>query len=197
MSKPTMILLLRHGDVYNPQNIMFNRMPGYHLSEEGKNEAEKLGNTLKSYPISILFTSPLERAEETAAIIAEINFIKTVLTDQRLIEVESTAAGISLETIYHQYNYDTYIPEFLDKGGETLYDVEKRIISFMEEMRATHACKTIAAVTHGDLIQIARNHYENLPITFPAVHEGYVTHCQGIVFSWTTNQKPTVSVIPN
>ena len=63
----TVVHLLRHGEVHNPEGILYGRLPGYHLSDLGRRMAERVADTLADRDIVHLVSSPMERAQETAA----------------------------------------------------------------------------------------------------------------------------------
>ncbi|MBC7763639.1 MAG: histidine phosphatase family protein, partial [Candidatus Saccharibacteria bacterium] len=63
----TLIHLVRHGEVYNPKGILYGRLPGYHLSELGQRMAAAAAGELAGHPITALYASPLQRAQESAA----------------------------------------------------------------------------------------------------------------------------------
>jgi broad specificity phosphatase PhoE len=77
--------VLRHGEVYNPDKILYGRLPDFHLSELGKQMAKAAAETLAARDITYVVASPLERAQETAAPIAA-EFKLEVAGDTRLIE---------------------------------------------------------------------------------------------------------------
>jgi broad specificity phosphatase PhoE len=76
---------LRHGRVWNPEGVVYARLPGFHLSEEGRAEVEELARALASAPIRAVYASPLDRTIETAAILASPHGLQ-VQPDDRLLE---------------------------------------------------------------------------------------------------------------
>lgn len=85
--------VVRHGEVNNPEGILYGRLPGYHLSDLGHQMAERVGQYLAPLPITHLACSPLERARETMAAIASHHSDLPVSIDQGLIEADSFFAG--------------------------------------------------------------------------------------------------------
>ena len=71
MSDSTIVHLLRHGEVENPAGIIYGRLPGYHLSANGRAMARAAADFFAERPVVALFCSPLERAQETARPVAE------------------------------------------------------------------------------------------------------------------------------
>jgi broad specificity phosphatase PhoE len=89
----TAVHLVRHGEVYNPQRLLYGRLPGYHLSELGRAMAKRAGEYLAGRDVASITCSPLERARETAAGIAECLDLP-VGTDDRLIEAGNAFEGL-------------------------------------------------------------------------------------------------------
>jgi len=74
MSDTTVVHLLRHGEVDNPRGIIYGRLPGYHLSANGRAMAEAAADYFAERPVVALYSSPLERAQETARPVAERDY---------------------------------------------------------------------------------------------------------------------------
>ena len=92
----TTVHVARHGEVENPQKILYGRQPGWRLSNRGQQMAETLGEWSKSINLGALHVSPLQRAQETAAPIARAHGIE-ITTDERLIEAANVFEGKSFE----------------------------------------------------------------------------------------------------
>jgi broad specificity phosphatase PhoE len=88
----TTVHLLRHGEVHNPQGILYGRSTGYHLSERGLKMAERVADRIGERDITHIVSSPLERAQETAAPLAARRGL-TVEIDDRLIESSNIFEG--------------------------------------------------------------------------------------------------------
>ena len=86
----------RHGEVENPQKILYGRQPGWRLSTRGQQMAQVLGEWSKSIDLGALHVSPLQRAQETAAPIARAHGME-ITTDERLIEAGNIFEGKSFE----------------------------------------------------------------------------------------------------
>jgi broad specificity phosphatase PhoE len=91
-SDVTIVHLMRHGEVHNPHGILYGRLPDYHLSELGRKMAERVADHLSGRDITHVVSSPLERAQETAAPIAGAHSLE-IATDERLIEAENIFQG--------------------------------------------------------------------------------------------------------
>src|SRR4051794_5333980 len=94
---PTSVVhLVRHAEVHNPDGIFYGRMPGFHLSEQGRATAAKLAAALATRDIAIVVASPLERAQETALEVCGAHGL-TVRTDPRVTEAWSVFEGKQLQ----------------------------------------------------------------------------------------------------
>lgn len=87
--------LVRHGQVHNPEGVLYGRLPGYGLSELGRQMAERLGEHFADAPLVHLVASPLQRAQETMAPIAAGHPELSVQLDERVIEAANFFEGTS------------------------------------------------------------------------------------------------------
>jgi broad specificity phosphatase PhoE len=88
----TVVHLMRHGEVYNPDGVLYGRLPGFRLSDLGQKMAERVADHLADHDIKAVVASPLQRAQETAAPIAARHDLE-VGTDERLIEAANFFEG--------------------------------------------------------------------------------------------------------
>ena len=88
--------VVRHGEVHNPEKILYGRQPGWRLSERGQEMAKTIGEWSKALDLGALHVSPLQRAQETAAPIAAAHNIP-ITTDERLIEAANIFEGKKFE----------------------------------------------------------------------------------------------------
>src|SRR6202044_4290106 len=95
MTEMTVVHLLRHGEVHNPEHVLYGRLPGYHLSANGRMMAVAAADFFAGRPVAAVFASPLERAQETAQPVAE-RLGLTITTDDRLIESAKGLEGKSV-----------------------------------------------------------------------------------------------------
>lgn len=93
MPTTTVVHLLRHGEVHNPEGVLYGRLPGFHLSERGRLMAELAAKWFagRERP-TVLYSSPLERAQETAEPLAG-EFDLPVRLDERLLEAGNSFEG--------------------------------------------------------------------------------------------------------
>lgn len=88
----TVVHLVRHGEVHNPQGLLYGRLPEYYLSEVGQQMALRVAEHLRDADVAHLRCSPLERAQQTMEPIAEF-FGLPVVTDGRVIEADNLLEG--------------------------------------------------------------------------------------------------------
>ena len=84
MGEQTRVHVMRHGEVYNPDGILYGRLPGFHLSGRGRAQAEAVADALAGRDIVAVVASPLQRAQETAVPVAAKHNLP-VDTDPELI----------------------------------------------------------------------------------------------------------------
>ena len=92
MSETTIVHLLRHGEVHNPEGTLYGRRPGYHLSELGTTMAERVAEVIGDRDIVAIRSSPLERAKETGRPLAAALGLE-IVEDVRLVESANVFEG--------------------------------------------------------------------------------------------------------
>jgi broad specificity phosphatase PhoE len=91
-SARTVVHLLRHGEVFNPEKVLYGRLPGYFLSDLGKEMAVRAADALADHDVSLVVSSPMERAQQTSAPVAERHGLPVAI-DERLIEADNVFEG--------------------------------------------------------------------------------------------------------
>ena len=138
MSDSTIVHLLRHGEVENPAGIVYGRLPGYHLSANGRAMAAAAADYFAGRPVVALFSSPLERAQETARPVAERLGLE-IVTDDRLIEswnhFEGMRFGVGDGSLRRPAHWPHLINPFRPSWGEPYQDVAARMLAVMETAR--------------------------------------------------------------
>lgn len=176
----TIIYLVRHGEVHNPEKIFYGRIPGFGLSELGKKQAATLADFLKTKRIAAIYASPLERAVETARHIGRHFPHLPIMQDERIIEVGSPLEGRSWEELeLKHWNFYGY-REHLRGGGERLSDIWKRMQTFLTETAKKHRGQEIVAVTHGEPIMVTHTKYTGKRLRLAVVRQHWVENAQGI-----------------
>ncbi|MEW6895030.1 histidine phosphatase family protein [Trueperella pyogenes] len=126
----TTVHLVRHGEVYNPDAVLYGRRPGYHLSELGHKMASELGQAFAEHDVRCVIASPLERAIETATPTAQV-FGLEVATDPRLIEADNKFEGVPVNKnrwiLAHPRYWAWYLNPFEPSWGEPYTQVIERM----------------------------------------------------------------------
>jgi broad specificity phosphatase PhoE len=159
----TVVHLLRHGEVHNPEGVLYGRRDGYHLSELGRQMAEKVAGALTERDITHVRSSPLERAQETAAPTAASHGLE-IVTDERVIEStnvfegERFADGSNVlrnpSTWRHLWN------PWKPSWGEPYKEVVARMMSAVQDARVEAQGHEAVVVSHQLPIWITRLHVE-------------------------------------
>ncbi len=130
MGGVTTVHLLRHGEVYNPEGVLYGRLPGFGLSDLGRAQAKLAAEYLARRPIGYIVSSPLERARQTAAPLADALGLD-VATDEGLIEASNhlegraVAGGKGLFRDPRLFKY--YLNPFRPSWGEPYEQIARRM----------------------------------------------------------------------
>ena len=159
MSDTTIVHLLRHGEVENPHHILYGRLPDYHLSANGRLMALAAADYFAERPVVAVFSSPLERAVETAGPVAE-RLGLPIVTDDRLIESWNHFEGLKFAVGDGALRNPAYWPRLLNpfrpSWGEPYGDVAARMRAVMETAREAAAGREAVCVTHQLPIWVTR-----------------------------------------
>ena len=163
----TTLLLIRHAHTDAIGQSLSGWMPGWHLNSKGKQEAERLSESLANFPLAAIYTSPLERAIETAEPIARRRGIepRTVedLGEFRMGEWEGRSfaelAGQAQWVAFNQSRSSVRPP-----GGELMIECQTRMVRSVEQLALKHPEQTIAIVSHGDPIRSLLSYFLGAPI---------------------------------
>lgn len=162
----TVLLLIRHGVTpATDRGVLSGWTPGIHLSERGREQADRLAERLYDVPIRAIYSSPLERCRETAAPLAAALRAK-VATRASLGEVRygdwtgrplKQLARTKLWQIVQSVPSRARFP-----NGENLLEVQERAVREIERIVGSHPKAAVAICTHGDVIRLALAHYAGL-----------------------------------
>ena len=164
-----LLLLIRHGENdYTKTNKLAGRLPKVHLNDKGQKQAQALAEALKNVPIKAIYSSPLERAMETATPIAEITGL-TIQKEKGLLETNvGDWQGKSLKRLYLNKHWKVvqHAPSRAQfPNGETFYECQNRIVRTIDDILSKHKPKDIVAcVFHADPIKLAVAHYIGMPL---------------------------------
>ena len=147
----TTVHVARHGEVENPEKILYGRQPGWRLSNRGQQMAETLGEWSKSINLGALHVSPLQRAQETAAPIARAHGIE-ITTDDRLIEAANVFEGKSFEmgsgVLKHPSSWRHLYNPWKPSWGEPYEEQINRMLAAIFAARKAANGKDAIVVSH-------------------------------------------------
>ena len=155
----TVVHLLRHGEVYNPEGVLYGRLPGYVLSDLGQAMAERAATALAGHDITAIIASPMERAQQTAAPIANKHGV-AIQIDPLLIEADnifegqrvSVGDGILKQPKTWRHLWNPFRPSW----GEPYDQVATRMTSAVHAARAQARGHEAVLVSHQLPIWVAR-----------------------------------------
>lgn len=161
----TRLIIVRHGETeYNLQKRYQGQMES-NLTQRGREQAAGAAERLKGEGFDAIFSSPLCRAMDTAAIIRGERDIE-ILPDMRLAEIKCGIwEGMQFDDMKAQYSEEmnTWLTQphlhRMPGGGETLDDVDKRACGFLGDILRDHKGKTILVVSHVVVILLMMMHF--------------------------------------
>ncbi|MGI5268523.1 histidine phosphatase family protein [Nonomuraea sp. CA-218870] len=151
MAETTVVHLLRHGEVHNPGGILYGRLPGYHLSETGELMAKTVAKAVSGRDIAAVYSSPLERARETAAPVAAAHGLE-IQIDERLVEagnlLEGRTVGQGLHILRSPRNYRYFWNPMRPSWGEPYPVIVARMRAAIDEAREAVRGHEVVMVSH-------------------------------------------------
>ncbi|MDR0959671.1 MAG: histidine phosphatase family protein [Propionibacteriaceae bacterium] len=164
----TTVHLVRHGQVENPQHVLYGRLPNWHLSELGRAMAARVGEYFDGAPLTHLRCSPLERAQETMAPIAERHSELPITFDDRVIEAgnifEGQVFGPSNDALRHPSAWRHLLNPFRPSWGEPYREIADRMRAAVHDAaEAAGEGGQAVIVSHQLPIWIARLDAEGRP----------------------------------
>ena len=165
----TTILLIRHGEnEYVAKGRLAGRLPGVHLNEKGKKQADILAETLSKAPVSAIYSSPLVRCIETAEPLAKV-LKQDVLQRDGLLEIDfgtwqdKTLKSLRRRKLWKTVQNHPSRMEFPE--GETFVGAQNRIVQEIEALKNQHTPKEmIACFAHSDVIRLALAYFIGTPL---------------------------------
>ncbi|NPV87021.1 MAG: MSMEG_4193 family putative phosphomutase [Anaerolineae bacterium] len=162
------VLLIRHGENDFIGKRLAGRLAGVHLNDKGREQAAVLAQHLHADGIQAIYSSPLERAMETAQPLAQ-RLSLPVIPHAALMEVDfGEWQGVEIETL-HQHDLWKVVQETPSRmrfpGGESFAEAQQRVVSGLQEICTRHADGArIACFSHCDAIRLALAHFLGMPL---------------------------------
>jgi probable phosphoglycerate mutase len=157
--RPTLVLLVRHGQTPTTGSTLPGRARGLHLSEVGQGQAQAAADRIAALKdVAAVYASPLERTRETARPIAAARGLK-VQVERGLLEADfGDWTGAQLKDLMKLPEWQTvqrYPSGFRFPNGESFAEMQTRIVGTLDQIVARHPGETIVAVSHADPIKAA------------------------------------------
>ncbi|MBB4852853.1 broad specificity phosphatase PhoE [Mycobacteroides chelonae] len=147
----TIVHLMRHGEVFNPEGILYGRLPNFRLSDKGQAQAAKVAESLRGNQITTVVASPLLRAQQTATPIAEAHGL-TIVTDEDLIEAGNSFEGMKVSVgdgaLRDPRNWWKLRDPFTPSWGEPYRDIASRMIAAIDRARERAEGGEAVCVSH-------------------------------------------------
>ena len=169
MTTRTVVHLMRHGEVHNPDGVLYGRMSGYRLSERGGQMVRHVADVLVSadHDIRAVISSPLQRAQESARPTAEA-FEVPLRTDDRLIEAGNSFEGFAVQRDKAMLAHPRYWPRYVDptrpSWGEAYTDIAARMRDAIIGALDLGTGGEVLMVSHQLPIWTARRFVERRPL---------------------------------
>lgn len=164
----TTLLLIRHGENSMVGKRLAGRLPAVHLNDKGKQQADALAQALKSAPIKAIYSSPLERAVETAQPLANELQLAVQIAPGLIELAYGDWQGKTLKQLarYKLWKVVQEQPEQMRfPNGESFVEVQQRAVAEVERIVAQHEeHDLVACFSHGDIIRLLAAHFLGVPL---------------------------------
>jgi broad specificity phosphatase PhoE len=159
----TTVWLARHGEVHNPRNLLYGRLPRMRLTPEGHRQARALADRLASRELAAIYSSPMLRARRTAeTVLASQPRAERVRIDSDLQEIRTGWQGQPLDDL-ERINWNFYAhPRQPD--DESLHAIRDRMHRWLMRVLDRHTGADVLGVSHGDPILILVGTLQGLPL---------------------------------
>jgi broad specificity phosphatase PhoE len=155
----TVVHLLRHGEVFNPSGVLYGRLPGFRLSELGEQMAERAADALADRDVTVVVSSPLERAQQTAAPVAARHGLRVTI-DDRIIEAgnvfEGQKVGVGDGVLKSPKSWRHLYNPFTPSWGEPYAEIAGRMRAAVSAARNAARGHEAVLVSHQLPVWIAR-----------------------------------------
>lgn len=147
----TIVHMMRHGEVFNPDGILYGRLPGFRLSDKGRAQAKLVADSLADHDIAAVFASPLQRAQETATPIAAAHGLD-IITNDDLIEADNVFEGLKVSVGDGALSKPRHWPKLRDpftpSWGEPYIQLAHRMLAAASKARDTARGHEVVCVSH-------------------------------------------------
>lgn len=175
LTKKTNIYFVRHGEVINPDQIWYGRLPFFGLSEKGKSNIENTAKFLLTKHIDVIYASPLLRAKQSAQIIKKTLGLRKIHYSKYILEVNSSYQGQPLSFL-NAIQYRVFKTPDNKTAGETIEQLSQRMQKFISKIVKLYRGKNIVVISHGDPIMIVKAKAENTKIVIESIRNNVVDY---------------------
>jgi probable phosphoglycerate mutase len=158
---------VRHGDVHNPDDVLYGRLPRFRLSERGRAEIALTGQALAREPVAAIYTSPRLRARQSAAVLARF-FPNVPIHVSRLIDEVRTSWQGTPSELLRSHGFNFYEPPRAP-DDESIAAVLDRMGRWMRAACRRYAGRCVIAISHADPIQIVKIGLLGKPLTLASL----------------------------
>ncbi|HIW95306.1 MAG TPA: histidine phosphatase family protein [Candidatus Corynebacterium gallistercoris] len=182
----TIVHLVRHGLVHNPEKILYGRLPGYRLSERGRNMAHATAAELADHDVVHLVASPLQRAQETARPFAEKLGLE-ITTDERVLEAGNQLEGLHIKgvrsALWNPKRWPMLRDPRIPSWGEPYNEIRDRMWEAIEDARVAARGHEAIIVSHQLPIVMIQRDAQGLPLAHnPAARQCDLASVTSLVF---------------
>ncbi|MGZ8177026.1 histidine phosphatase family protein [Williamsia sp. SKLECPSW1] len=159
----TIVHMMRHGEVHNPEGILYGRLPNFRLSQTGSGQARRVADEFADHDITAVFASPLQRAQETATPIAAAHGLD-IITEDGLIEAENVFEGLRVSVgdgaLRRPRHWMKLRDPFTPSWGEPYIQLAHRMLGVATKARETARGHEAVCVSHQLPVYILRRFLE-------------------------------------
>ena len=147
----TIVHMMRHGEVHNPDGILYGRLPGYYLSATGRAQAQTVADALADHDIAAVFASPLQRAQETATPIPAAHALE-IVPNADPIEPDNVLDGSKVAVgngdLSKQRPWPKLRDPFTPSWGEPYIQLAHRMLGAATTARDAARGREVVCVSH-------------------------------------------------
>ncbi len=161
------LLLIRHATNDWVGERLAGWTPGVHLNDEGQAQAVALARRLADVPLAAIYSSPLERTLETAQPLAQVQGLSVQVREGLGEARYGDWTGRALKELKDEKLWpvvQVYPSGARFPGGESMREVQARMVAELDAIRDAHPDQTVAIVSHSDPIKMAVAHYAGLAL---------------------------------
>lgn len=163
----TLILLVRHGVTPTTGQVLPGRAPGLHLSDTGVEQAREVAKRIDGLPLAAIYSSPMERAQETAAPTAEHVGLLPII-NEGIVECdfgEWTGEKLGELSKLPEWRTVQNTPsEFRFPDGESFIEMQDRMVRALDDISSRHTGEVVALFSHADPIKAVVAHLVGTPL---------------------------------